>query len=173
MRLCVRGIFAHGVHESGIACLVGTRLSAGTGMLQVEAIAPTPFPGVVQVEHCHHLSLPHFHEQVVKTGEDGIIIDAWGNLQGGLHLGLHSPLAIATHKDTQVIDAHGFEVVKFTDQSLTVSALSLTAEDGTIPEVGADIIIWLSVTEEPAVFHLYKWGRLPLGKSRCHDRNDE
>ena len=94
MGLLVGGIFRHGLHEGGIAGLVGTRLLALASLLKIEAVATAPLPGVVQVEHGHHLALAHLLEQIVESGEDCIVVNAWGLLKRRLHLGLHAALTV-------------------------------------------------------------------------------
>ena len=104
MCLLVRGILTHRLHEGRITILIGTRLLSRPRMLQVEAVAPTPFPGVVQVEYGHHLPLSHLHQQVVKTRQDGVVIHPRCNLQRWLYLGGNAPFTVTAHQDAQVVD---------------------------------------------------------------------
>ena len=75
MGTLVRGIFRHRLHEGRIAHIVRTRLRTLAGMLQIESVAPTPFPRVVQIEHRHHLATSQFLHQIVETSQDGIVVD--------------------------------------------------------------------------------------------------
>ena len=99
MGLVVGSKLLHMLHESFVTCLVGTWCFATAGMFQVIAVAPTPLPRVVEIEHRHHLTLFHLHQQVVKTCQDGVVIDPWRQLQGRFHLGGDAPLAIRAHQD--------------------------------------------------------------------------
>ena len=112
--LLIACILRHGLHEGRIAHLVRTWLTTQSGMLQIEAIASTPLPRVIEIEHSDHLALAHLHEQVVETSENGVVIDARLDLQRGFHLGLEASLAISTHEDAQVIDAHTLHLVELT-----------------------------------------------------------
>ena len=156
MRLLVARILRHEVHVGGIAILVGTRGLSRSGMFEVEAIAPTPLPGVVEIEHRHHITLAHLHEQIVESGKDGVVVNAGFHLQGGFHLRGHPSLAIRPHEDAQVVDAHLFHLVELAAQTLTVATLPFRTEYGPIPEVGAHIIIRFSVLDEMSVFHLHE-----------------
>ena len=122
-------------------------------MLQIKAVAPTPLPRVIQIKHSHHLALPHLLHQEVETRQDGIIIHAGRHLQRRLHLRGHAPLAIGTHEDAQVVDADLLHQVELLTESLTISALSLRAEDRPIPEIRAYKIIRLTVFFEMSVLH--------------------
>ena len=151
MGFLVRGILRHEVHIGGIAVLIGSGSLACTGMFQIEAIDPTPFPGVVQIKHRHHLSLPHFHQQIVGSSQDRIVIDPRTYLQRRLHLGGHAALTVATHKDSQVVDAHPFHQVQFLNQTLAIASLTFRTQDSTIPEVGAYVIIGLTIFQEMTI----------------------
>ena len=125
-------------------------------MFEIEAVAPTPLPRVVQVEHGHHVAFAHLHEQIVESGQNGVVIDAGFLLQGRLDLGLDATLAVAAHQDAQVVDAHALHLVEFAGQTGTVAALSFRCQDGTIPEVSTDIIIWFTCAHEMSVFDTHE-----------------
>ena len=156
MRFGVRGKLAHRLHESRVSHIVWTRLLTLTGMLQIEAVAPTPLPRVVQIEHCYHVALAHLHEQVIETSEDGIVVNTWFNLQRWFHLGLHATLTIGPHKDAQVVDAHTLHRIELGSQALAVATLSLRGEDSTIPEISAYIIIRFTVANEMTINDMNK-----------------
>lgn len=64
---------------------------------------------------------------------------------------LHAPLTVGAYEDAEVVDADGLQRVELTAQPLAVAALSLAAEDGSVPQVGAYIIIWFTVAYKVAV----------------------
>ena len=154
--LITGSILSHEIHECRIAILIRTWRLAQTCLLQIIAVTAAPFPGIVEIEHSHHLAFAHLHQEIIETGKYGIIINARCFLQGRFHLGLHSTLAIGTHQDAQVVDAHLLHLVKFTAESFPVAALSLWAQDSAIPEVGAYIIIRFTITNEMSVLYLYE-----------------
>ena len=123
-------------------------------MFEIEAVAPTPLPRVVEVKHCHHLSLTHLHQQKVESCQDGIVIDARLYLQGGLDLGLKATFTIGAYQDAQVVNAPALHLVQFLDESFAVASLPFRAEDSTIPKVSTDVIVRLSTTHEMTVLNL-------------------
>ena len=159
MSLLVGGILRHKVHKGRIASLVWTWCFAHACMFEIEAVATTPLPGVIEIEHGYHLTLTHLHEKVVESGEDGVVIDARGFLQSRLHLGGDALLSIGTYEDSKIINTHGLEVVELADKPLTVSSLPFGAEDCTIPEICTYIVIRFPVTKKMTVLHLYERGR--------------
>ena len=163
MGLLVSSILTHRLHKGLIASLVGSGLLAGSRMLQIETITPTPLPGVVQIKHGHHLAFTHLHQQVVESCQDGVVIHPWTYLECRLHLGGHTPFAIRAHKDAQVVDADLLHEVELSDQTFAVTTLSFRAQDSAIPEVGTNIIIRSTVLHEMSVFHSHEF-RL------CHHR---
>ena len=60
-------------------------------------------------------------------------------------------MSVASHEYAKVVDAHLLETIEFTAETLSVAALSLTSEDGSIPEICADIIIWFTIAHEMTV----------------------
>ena len=174
MRLLVRRILGHKAHVSGIAVLVGTRRLAGTRMLQVETIAPAPLPGVVQVEHRHHLTFAQLLHQEVETRQDGVVIHTGRHLQRRLHLRGHAPFAVRAHEDAQVVDADLLHQVEFLAEPLAVTALTLRAEDRPIPEIRTYVIIGLAVFFEMSVLHNHEL-RLPHrgDHHRSHQKRDK
>ena len=174
MRLLVRSILNHKVHIGRITVLVGSWRLAGTCMLQIEAVAPTPLPRVVQVEHRHHLALAQLLHQVVESCQDRIVIHARGHLQGRFHLRGHTTFAIRTHENTQVIDADLLHQVKFPAESLAITTLTLRAEDRPVPEISTNIIIRLAVFYEMSVLHSHELRLSHYGDShRSHQERDE
>ena len=157
MGLGIGSILLDELHIGRVAILIGPWSLSCPSMLKIEAISPTPLPGVVEIEHGHHIALAHLLKQEVETGEDGVVVDTWRHLQRRLHLGGDAPLAITAHEDAQVVDAHLLHVVEFLAQALTVAALSLATEDGTIPEVGAHVVVGLASALEMAIDHLDEW----------------
>ena len=174
MCLLVRSILRHEIHIGRITVLVGSRRLAGTCMLQIEAVAPTPLPRVVQIEHGHHLALAQLLHQVVEPCQDRIVIHARGHLQRRLHLRGHAAFAIRAHEDAQVVDADLLHQVELAAESLAVTALTLRAEDRPIPEIRAYIIIRLAVFFEMSVLHNHEL-RLPHrgDHHRSHQESDE
>ena len=168
LRLGTLGEPPHEIHIGRIAILIGAWCFSLTCMLQIEAIAPTPLPGVVQVEHSHHLPFPHLHQQEVESGQDGIVIHARLYLQRWLHLGGHAPFAITPHEDSQVVDAHLFHQVQFLYQTLAIAPLPFRAEDSPIPEVRAYEIIGLTVFHEMTVLHSHKFRLSHHWQSHSH-----
>ena len=156
MGLLVRGILRHKVHVSRVAVFVGTWRLSCSHMLQIEAIATTPFPRVVQVEHGHHLPLPHLHEQIVETCQDGVVVYARSHLQRGFGLRFYATLAIASHQNAKVVNPHAFHQVELAFQSLAVATLPFRTQNGTIPEVGSNEVIRLSTTLKTPVPHLHE-----------------
>ena len=125
-------------------------------MLKIETIAATPFPRVVEVEHCNHVALAHLHKQIVETGKDSVVILARRPLQRGLYLGQNTFLAVAAHEDAEIVDADAFHEVELRKKTIAVAATTLRTENGTIPEVGAYIIIWLAVAHEMTIGNTHK-----------------
>ena len=154
--LLVGGILGHGLHECGIADLVRAGLLALAGLLQVVAVAAAPLPRVVQVEHGHHPTLAHLLQQVVEAGQYGVVIHAGGLLQRGFHLGPDAALAVRAHEDAQVVDAHLLHQVELLREALAVAPLPFRAEDGAVPEVGANIIIRFAALDEVPVLHAHE-----------------
>ena len=122
--------------------------------LEIDGVAARPFPRVVHVEHSHHIAFAQLGHQVVKPVENGVIIHAWCNLQRGLDLCRNTPFAIGSHEDAQVIDADTLHIIQFTSQTCTVASLSCGAKDGTVPEIGADKVVGLSVADKLPILHV-------------------
>ena len=169
MGLFVGGILAHGLHEHLIACFVGSRLLAGAGLLQVEAVAAAPFPRVVQVEHGLHAPFAHLLQQIVEACQDGVVVDARCFLQRRLHFRLHASHAVAAHEYAQVVQSQLVQLVEFAAQPLAVASLSLRGQDGPIPEVGSHVAILLAVEREARSFSFHKSVGL-LGSFLCAAR---
>ena len=156
VRFRVRSILGNKFHVSRIAVFVWAGSLSCTSMFQIEAISPTPFPRVIQIEHGHHVAFSHFHEQIVKAGKDSVVIDAWCHLQRGFNLGGHTSFAIASHQDAKIVNPHAFHQVEFAFQALAVATLPFRTQYGTIPKVGSYIIIRFASTHEMAIFHFHK-----------------
>ena len=114
MRLFAGGKLSHMTHISLIACFIGTWSLTQSGMFQVEAIAPTPLPGVIEVEHRLHPPLAHLAEQIVETCQERVVINSRSFLQRRFHFGGNALLTITSHKDTQVIEAKGMQIIQLT-----------------------------------------------------------
>ena len=156
MGLLVRGILRHRVHKGRITDVVRSRLLTCSGLLEVETVAAAPLPGVVQVEHSHHITLAHLLKQVVQTSQYRIVIYARCDLQGRLHLRLHATLTVGAYEDTQIINALRLQQVEFLGEPLAVTALPFRAQDSPIPEVRTHIIIRFTVLHEMAILHSYE-----------------
>ena len=148
----------HKVHVSGIAGFVGPRRFAESSLLEIVAVAPTPLPRVVEIEHGHHLALAHLLKQIVEPGEDRVVVYARRFLQCRLHLGFHAPPAVGAHEDAQVVDARSLQPVELTAEARTVAALTRRAKDRSIPQIGPDIIIRFAATPKFTVVALHILG---------------
>ena len=156
MGFLVGGILTHGLHKGGITHIVGTRLLTRTSLFEIETVASTPLPGVVQVEHGHHLALTHLLKQVVKSGKDGIIVHTRCFLKRRLHLRLHPALTVRAHKNTEVVYADGLHIVELPGETFTVATLPLGGQDRTIPEVGPDIVVGLAIFYKMTILHSHE-----------------
>ena len=152
----VRSKLRDKVHICRIASLVRAWCLTLTSMFEVETVTTAPFPWVVKIEHSHHIALAHLHKQIVETCQYGIIIHPRCLLKGWLHLGGHTPLAIAAHKDAQVVNTCLLQRIEFLTQSLSIAALSLWTEDSPVPEICTYIVVRLSVADKLSVLYLYK-----------------
>ena len=71
---------------------------------------------------------------------------------------------IGTGKDAQVVDAKGMQQVEFAMQPLTVAAFALRGEDGSIPHVGAYVVIGHVVQHEAAALYRHEVGGAGCGE---------
>ena len=140
--------------------------------IEVGSIAARPFPGIVEIKDGLHLTLLEFEHHIVETFEDGVVIDAGFRLEFGVDVRRDSFAAIAANEDADIVDANSLHVVKFLDQALSVAAQSCRTEDGSIPEVGAHIAVFLAALVELAVANGHKW-RLFLRRSARSKESEE
>ena len=158
MSFLIAGKLLHKVHKCWIASLVGPRCFAESGLFEIIAVAPTPLPRVVEIEHGHHLALAHLLEQIIESCENGVVVHTRGFLQRRLHLSLHTPLPVGAHKNAQIVDASSFQPVEFAAQARTVAALPRRTKNGSIPQIGAYIIIRFAATPKLAAVALHILG---------------
>ena len=88
--------------------------------------------------------------------EDGVVIHTWSSLQSRFDLIIKFTLAIATYQDADIGDADFLHKVEFLLESFAVTAQTFTGQDCSVPEVCADITVFLVSDVEMSVFDFYK-----------------
>ena len=172
MGFLARSVFLNEIHICRITVFIRTRCNTFACVLEIESISPTPFPRVIEIEHCHHIALSHLHQEIVKTGKNCIVIHSRCFLKCWFHFGLYTSLAVRAYKYSKIVYAHLLHIVKFTAQTLAVASRSLRTEDGSIPEVCADIIIRFTVLNEMSVNDLHEI-RLCIYSQTKHSHNQK
>ena len=124
---------------------------AATCPFEVSAIAPTPFPSIVQEEDSRHLALLEFCQKVVQALKNSVVIDARLGLENWHNVRSHCVRAFATNEDTHIGDAYFLHQVEFLLQSFTVAALTFACQDCTVPEVCTDELVLIVAAIELAI----------------------
>ena len=72
--------------------------------------------------------------------EDRVIVDSRFLLKGRADSCRDSVRAVSTDKDAQIGHSEGLERIKLSLEAGTISSHTLASKDGSIPEIGSDIV---------------------------------
>ena len=142
---------AHLLHERPIAVDQRYEGLLTRSPFQILPVSPTPFPGIVHVQHGLHVAFAQLDQESVEAYQQRVVVNARRYLERRLHTRIHTIGAIAAHQDTEVFNTQTFQGVELMLQAVQVPTTAFRGQDGSIPEVGTDKGVGFSVTDEMAV----------------------
>ena len=164
------GELRHLLHERPVAVFQRNEGRLAGGPFQILAITARPFPGIVQIQDCLHVPFPDFQEETVQTGQNRIIVHRRSLLQGRFDPGIHAVRTISAHEDAEIVDAQGLQGVQFADQTFEIAAFPFGGQDRSVPEIGSDVCIRLSVTDKLPVGN---GNERKMSGTTCHEQEEQ
>ena len=156
------------LHVWAVALRPGVGGGAFADPLEVGAVAAGPFPGVVEVEDRGHVAFLELLEEVSQSLEAFTVVFAGGLVPGRTDLGVLPALPVGHCEDAEIGHSERLQGVEL--RRKPCAALLRGCEDGTVPEVGSDVVLGLSVADETAV--AYAVGRF-RGAAAQQEREEE